>query len=135
MDDVEKRLAEKFQEVWDASSATLMELSKKMDGFNVLSTKLTEMEKRQMEGEKLIQYLQTKMDLSMKSLTQVSQDQNRLATTVSSAIRGMKATGDGLIGPPPIQLRNTQVPPRIPTTVEDGSSSLGMDAVEACGSL
>lgn len=128
MDDVEKRLAEKFQQAWDASSATLMELSKKMDGFNALSTKLTEMEKRQMEGEKLIQYLQTKMDLSMKSLAQVSQDQNRLATTVSSAIGGMKATGDGLIGPPPIQLRNTRVPPRIPTAVEDGSSSLGMDA-------
>jgi hypothetical protein len=47
------------------------------------------MEKRQMESEKLMQYLQTKMDLSMKSLAQVAQDQNRLATTVSNVVGGM----------------------------------------------
>jgi hypothetical protein len=41
MEEVEKRLVEKFQQAWDASSSTLGELSKKMDGLNLLTTKLS----------------------------------------------------------------------------------------------
>lgn len=99
-------MSEKFQQAWDASTTMLVELSKKIDGLSLLSVKLSEMEKRQMEHDKLMQYLQTKMDLSMKSLAQVSQDQSRLANTVSNAVGGMRepgktSMGDGLIGPPP----------------------------------
>jgi hypothetical protein len=96
------------------------------------------MEKRQMESEKLMQYLQTKMDLSMKSLAQVAQDQNRLATTVSNVVGGMTesartATGDGLMGPGPprIPLRNTHVlkntPPITSMHMGNGNNHSDMD--------
>jgi hypothetical protein len=49
-----------------------MELSKKMVGIGVLASKLGEIESRQMESDKMVQYLKAKMDLSMKSLAQVS---------------------------------------------------------------
>jgi hypothetical protein len=106
MEEVEKRLTEKFQQAWEASTATLMELSKKMDGLDTLSTKMSEMEKRQMEHEKITQYVQAKMDLSMKSLAQVSQDQARLSNVVANANRGGSVaqrggTGDGLMGAHP----------------------------------
>lgn len=138
MEEVEKRLVEKFQQAWDASSSTLGELSKKMDGLSLLTTKLSEMEKRQMENEKLVQYLQSKMDLSMKSLAQVAQDQSRLASTVSNAVSGMTesartATGDGLMGPgpPPIPLRNAQVlkntPPITSMHMGNGNNHSDMD--------
>jgi hypothetical protein len=48
----------------------LVELSK-MDGLSLLPNKLSEIEKRQIEHDKLVQHLQTEMDLSMKSLAQV----------------------------------------------------------------
>jgi hypothetical protein len=106
MEEVEKRLTEKFQQAWEASTATLMELSKKMDGLDTLSTKMSEMEKRQMEHEKITKYVQAKMDLSMKSLAQVSQDQARLSNVVANANRGGSVaqrggTGDGLMGAHP----------------------------------
>lgn len=53
MEEVEKRLAEKFQQAVDASTSTLMELSK-MDGIRLMSDKLQEMEKRQMEQDKIV---------------------------------------------------------------------------------
>jgi hypothetical protein len=40
MEDVEKRLAKKFQQALDSSVTTLMELSKKIDGIGVLASKL-----------------------------------------------------------------------------------------------
>jgi hypothetical protein len=55
-----------------------------MDGFLLVTSKLVEMENRQLEQAKVVQYLQVKMDLSMKSLAQVSQDQSELATVVST---------------------------------------------------
>lgn len=51
-----------------------------MDSIGLLASKLGEMESRQLESDKLVQYLQAKMDLSMKSLAQVSQDQIKLQT-------------------------------------------------------
>lgn len=54
MEEVEKRLAKKFQQAVDASTSTLMELSKKMDGIGLMSDKLQEMEKRQMEQDKIV---------------------------------------------------------------------------------
>lgn len=54
MEEVEKRLAEKFQQAVDASTSMLMELSKKMDGIRLMSDKLQEMEKRQMEQDKIV---------------------------------------------------------------------------------
>jgi DNA integrity scanning protein DisA with diadenylate cyclase activity len=53
MEEVDKRLAEKFQQAVDASTSTLMELSK-MDGIGLMSDKLQEMEKRQMEQDKIV---------------------------------------------------------------------------------
>jgi hypothetical protein len=72
MEDVEKRITEKFQQAMGASTSTLHELLKKMDGINRVNNKLEEIEGRQEEHVKIVQYLQAKMDLSMKSLAQVS---------------------------------------------------------------
>lgn len=59
---------ERVQQVLDSSTATLKELSQKMDGFLLVTSKLAKMEYRQLEQAKVVQYLQVKMDLSMKSL-------------------------------------------------------------------
>ena len=72
MEDVEKRITEKFQQAMEASASTLHELLKKMDGISGVNSKLEEIEGRQAEHVKIVQYLQAKMDLSMKSLAQVS---------------------------------------------------------------
>lgn len=66
MEEVEKRLTKKFQQALEASTTTLRETSKKLDGLDTLSCKMVEMEKRQVEHDKVVQYLQAKMDLSMK---------------------------------------------------------------------
>lgn len=127
MEEVDKRLAEKFQQAVDASTSTLMELSK-MDGIRLMSDKLQEMEKRQMEQDKMVQYLQTKIDLSMKSLAQVSQDQARLANTVANATNGVSMTGrtssgDGLMGarPPVIPVRQQVFQTHIPVVDQGGT--------------
>jgi hypothetical protein len=106
MEDVEKRITEKFQQAMEASASTLHELLKKMDGISGVNSKLEEIEGRQAEHVKIMQYLQAKMDLSMKSLAQVSKDQTRLANLVNVVARnacmdGVTGTGDGLIGPRP----------------------------------
>lgn len=124
MEDVEKRITEKFQQAMEASASTLHELLKKMDGISGVNSKLEEIEGRQAEHVKIVQYLQAKMDLSMKSLAQVSQDQTRLANLVNVVARnacmdGVTGTGDGLIGPRPTgmpigpQIQNPP-PPVIP---------------------
>jgi hypothetical protein len=78
-----------FQGALDSSSTTLKELSQNMYGIGLFASKLDEMESRQLESDKLVQYLQAKMDLSMKSLAQVSQDQIKLTNMVTNATRGL----------------------------------------------
>jgi hypothetical protein len=68
MEEVETRMSGKFQRALEASTVTIKELSKKLDGLDTLSNKLEEIETRQVEHDKITQYLHAKMDLSMNSL-------------------------------------------------------------------
>jgi len=52
MEDVEKRITEKFQQAMEASASTLHELLKKMDGISGVNSKLEEIEGRQAEHVK-----------------------------------------------------------------------------------
>lgn len=130
MEDVEKRITERFQQALDSSASTLNDISRKMDGLGALTSKLEEIENRQREQDKIVQYLQAKLDLSMKSLAQVSQNQIRLTNAVNNAAKGAGATqmhtSDGLMGArPPMGPRTTQVshttPPVSPVVNEMGS--------------
>jgi hypothetical protein len=63
MEDVEKRLTEKFQQAMEASVSSMHELLKKMDGISAVASKVEEIETRQADHGKVVQYLQAKMDL------------------------------------------------------------------------
>jgi hypothetical protein len=49
MEDVEKRITERFQQALDSSVSTLNDISRKMDGLGALTSKLEEIENRQRE--------------------------------------------------------------------------------------
>lgn len=75
MQDMECRLVDCFQQALNTlQETTLKYLSMKVDRVSDIQAKLSEIEKRQGESDKVAQYVSAKLDLSMKTLAQVCQD-------------------------------------------------------------
>jgi hypothetical protein len=78
--DMEQCLSDKFEVVLKLLEDTsLKNISVKMWRLDKVSNKLVGIERKQKDHGKCVEYLQAKVDLSMKSLAQVQQEQLRLS--------------------------------------------------------
>lgn len=96
MEEMEKRLVESFECVIKSlSETTFSDLSQKLGLIDEVKDKLSSMERKQGEHEKTSEFLQSKLDLSMKSLVQLHQEQTRLVAIMKCGETGFQTTKSG----------------------------------------